>query len=58
MLAATNFLGMLFTVLVPETNGKTLEQLNGEQEEDDVADVELAQQHEPLAPAEQPAATA
>ena len=26
---------MLFTVLVPETNGKTLEQLNGEQEEDD-----------------------
>ena len=31
---ATNFLGMLFTVLVPETNGKTLEQLNGEQEED------------------------
>ena len=28
--------GMLFTVLVPETNGKTLEQLNGEQEEDDM----------------------
>ena len=25
---------MLFTYLVPETNGKTLEQLNGEQEED------------------------
>ena len=31
---------MLFTVLVPETNGKTLEQLNGEQEED--GDVEAA----------------
>ena len=57
VLAATNFLGMLFTVLVPETNGKTLEQLNGEQE-DDGADVELAEQHEPLAPAETPAATA
>ena len=26
---------MLFTFLVPETNGKTLEQLNGEQEETD-----------------------
>lgn len=34
ILAGTNFLGMLFTVLVPETNGKTLEELNGETEED------------------------
>jgi MFS family permease len=30
VLAATNFLGMLFTFLLPETNGKTLEELNGE----------------------------
>jgi len=29
ILAATNFLGMLFTFLVPETRGKTLEELNG-----------------------------
>ena len=32
-LLGTNFLGMLFTFLVPETNGKTLEELNGEQSE-------------------------
>jgi len=30
ILAATNFLGMLFTFLLPETNGKTLEELSGE----------------------------
>jgi len=30
ILAGTNFLGMLFTLLVPETMGKTLEELNGE----------------------------
>jgi len=29
ILAATNFLGMLFTFLVPETMGKSLEELNG-----------------------------
>ena len=29
ILAATNFLGMLFTFLLPETNQKTLEELNG-----------------------------
>ena len=34
ILAGTNFLGMLFTVLEPETNGKTLEQLSGEYEAD------------------------
>ena len=32
ILAATNFLGMLFTFLLPETNGKTLEELSGETE--------------------------
>ena len=30
ILAATNFLGMLFTFVLPETNGKTLEELSGE----------------------------
>ena len=30
ILAGTNFLGMIFTLLVPETMGKTLEELNGE----------------------------
>ena len=34
ILAATNFLGMCFTLLVPETNGKTLEQLNDEVADD------------------------
>jgi len=29
ILAATNFLGLLFTFLIPETKGKTLEELNG-----------------------------
>lgn len=37
VLAATNFIGMLFTALLPETNGKTLEQLNGETEDEVVA---------------------
>ena len=54
VLAATNFLGMLFTVLVPETKGKSLEELNGEQEEGD-DDVELAAQGTP-APAQPQAA--
>jgi hypothetical protein len=30
VLAAINFAGMLFTVLIPETKGKSLEELNGE----------------------------
>jgi len=33
ILAGTNFLGIWFTFLVPETRGKTLEELNGEQVE-------------------------
>jgi len=35
ILAGINFLGMLFTFLVPETKGKTLEELNGEKQADD-----------------------
>ena len=31
VLAATNFLGLLTTFLIPETMGKTLEELNGEE---------------------------
>ncbi|KAG6668647.1 hypothetical protein CIPAW_01G185500 [Carya illinoinensis] len=33
MLGGINFLGMLFTLLVPETKGKSLEELTGENEE-------------------------
>lgn len=32
MLAAINCLGFLFTFLIPETNNKSLEELNGEAE--------------------------
>ncbi|CAH1412382.1 unnamed protein product [Lactuca virosa] len=35
VLGVINFLGMLFTFLVPEPNGKSLEELSGENEEDD-----------------------
>jgi len=35
ILAGTNFLGMLFTFVLPETNGKTLEELSGETENPD-----------------------
>ncbi|CAN1193917.1 Low affinity inorganic phosphate transporter 1 [Linum perenne] len=35
VLGCINFLGMLFTLLVPESNGKSLEELSGENEEDD-----------------------
>ena len=34
ILAGTNFLGMIFTLLLPETNGKTLEELSGETKDD------------------------
>lgn len=36
VLGVVNFLGMVFTFLVPEPNGKSLEELSGENEEDDV----------------------
>ena len=32
MLAAINFVGVAFTFLIPETAGKSLEELNGENE--------------------------
>ncbi|KAL1368358.1 probable inorganic phosphate transporter 1-3 [Arachis hypogaea] len=35
MLGVINFLGLLFTFLVPESKGKSLEELSGENEEDD-----------------------
>ncbi|CAI9285403.1 unnamed protein product [Lactuca saligna] len=35
VLGVINFLGMLFTFLVPEPNGKSLEELSGENEQDD-----------------------
>ncbi|GMJ01796.1 phosphate transporter 1;5, PHOSPHATE TRANSPORTER 5 [Hibiscus trionum] len=35
VLGAVNFLGFLFTFLVPESKGKSLEELTGENEEDD-----------------------
>lgn len=33
MLGTINFFGMLFTLLLPESKGKTLEELSGENEE-------------------------
>lgn len=36
VLGVINFLGMVFTFLVPEPNGKSLEELSGENEEDEV----------------------
>ncbi|KAI4381230.1 hypothetical protein MLD38_007324 [Melastoma candidum] len=35
VLGVINFLGMLFTFLVPESKGKSLEEMSGENEEDD-----------------------
>ncbi|OAY34590.1 inorganic phosphate transporter 1-4 [Manihot esculenta] len=35
VLGVINFLGMIFTFLVPESKGKSLEELSGENEEDD-----------------------
>ncbi|KAK3417320.1 hypothetical protein EUGRSUZ_H03068 [Eucalyptus grandis] len=37
VLGALNFLGMLFTLLVPESKGKSLEELTGENEDDEVS---------------------
>ncbi|CAI0378664.1 unnamed protein product [Linum tenue] len=34
VLGCINFFGMLFTLLVPESKGKSLEELSGENEED------------------------
>ncbi|KAI9087480.1 hypothetical protein K1719_030620 [Acacia pycnantha] len=35
MLAMINFIGMLFTILVPESKGKSLEELSGENDDDE-----------------------
>ncbi|KAB1219235.1 putative inorganic phosphate transporter 1-5 [Morella rubra] len=40
VLGGINFFGMLFTLLVPESNGKSLEELSGENEEESVETVE------------------
>ncbi|KAL3726985.1 hypothetical protein ACJRO7_031825 [Eucalyptus globulus] len=37
LLGAINFLGMLFTLLVPESKGRSLEELTGENEDDEVS---------------------
>ncbi|XAR48970.1 Phosphate-transporting ATPase [Bertholletia excelsa] len=45
VLGCVNFLGMLFTFCVPEAKGKSLEEMSGENEEDELADSSaLAQQ--------------
>ncbi|XP_057965599.1 inorganic phosphate transporter 1-4-like [Malania oleifera] len=41
VLGVINFLGMLFTFLVPEPNGRSLEEISGEQENDEGGAVEL-----------------
>jgi len=57
VLAGINCLGFLFTFLVPETNGKTLEDLNGEDEvtvvaeDDKVVDMIMVKVDEERAPA-------
>ncbi|KAL4567458.1 hypothetical protein LXL04_023042 [Taraxacum kok-saghyz] len=47
VLGVINFLGMVFTFLVPEPNGKSLEELSGENEEDEV-EVTTANQTVPV----------
>ncbi|KAK9945086.1 hypothetical protein M0R45_010617 [Rubus argutus] len=44
VLGVVNFLGILFTFLVPESNGKSLEEMSGENEEEPESAVELEQQ--------------
>ncbi|KAL9682938.1 hypothetical protein QQ045_014750 [Rhodiola kirilowii] len=41
VLGVVNFLGMLFTFLVPESNGKSLEEMSRENEGDDDKDAEM-----------------
>ncbi|KAI9182270.1 hypothetical protein LWI28_023742 [Acer negundo] len=40
-LGVVNFLGMLFTFLVPESKGKSLEEMSGENEENDQGEAEM-----------------
>ncbi|TKY51864.1 inorganic phosphate transporter 1-7 [Spatholobus suberectus] len=42
MLGVINFFGMVFTLLVPESKGKSLEELSGENEEDGPEAIEIA----------------
>ncbi|RDX66327.1 putative inorganic phosphate transporter 1-7, partial [Mucuna pruriens] len=42
MLGVINFFGMVFTLLVPESKGKSLEELSGENEEDGPEAIEMA----------------
>ncbi|KAJ1409432.1 Phosphate permease [Sesbania bispinosa] len=42
MLGVINFFGIIFTLLVPESKGKSLEELSGETEEDGVEAIEAA----------------
>ncbi|CAL5208265.1 unnamed protein product [Lathyrus oleraceus] len=42
MLGVVNFFGMVFTFLVPEANGKSLEEMSGENEEDGAEAIEMA----------------
>ncbi|KAK7356605.1 hypothetical protein VNO80_15880 [Phaseolus coccineus] len=42
VLSVINFLGFLFTFLVPESKGKSLEEMSGEAEENNTATTELA----------------
>jgi PHS family inorganic phosphate transporter-like MFS transporter len=37
IMAAVNAVGMMFTLLIPETKGRSLEEINGEAEEESVA---------------------
>ena len=42
MLGAVNFFGMIFTLLVPESKGKSQEELSGENEDDGAEAIEMA----------------
>jgi len=42
MLGVVNFFGMVFTFLVPEPNGKSLEEMSGENEDDGGEAIEVA----------------
>ncbi|KAL4317723.1 hypothetical protein S245_053996 [Arachis hypogaea] len=47
LLAVCNCLGMFFTLLVPESKGKSLEELSGENEEDEeAAEITTSEQHQ------------
>ncbi|KAK9281184.1 hypothetical protein L1049_004079 [Liquidambar formosana] len=43
LLGGVNFLGMLFTFLVPESKGKSLEEMSGENEDNNETEAELEQ---------------